>query len=77
MSYRDCFFFLFAVLLRLLISLFFNFTITCVCVIVYLNRLYADKLKEHTVGPRLIGSIGTEDFSPLSQVHLQREVKSH
>ena len=23
-----------------------------------------------TVGPRLIGPIGTEDFSPLSQVHL-------
>ena len=30
-----------------------------------------------TVGPRLIDPIETEDFSPLSHVHLQREVKSH
>ena len=28
-----------------------------------------------TVGPRLIGPIGTEDFSPLSQDNLSREVK--
>ena len=31
----------------------------------------------NTVEPRLIGLIGTEGLSPLSQGHLYREVKSH
>ena len=36
-----------------------------------------DFLFEIAVGPRLIGPTGTEDFSPLSQDNLKREVISH